>query len=422
MVNLQAQSMETTRLAVWPTVSALPKYLPELDGLRAVAVIVVLFFHLHVPGFQLGWAGVFLFFVLSGFLITGNLLDARHEPHFFRNFYIRRTLRIFPIYYLVFFAIIAYGLITDAKIGDAAWYGVYLQNMLLGHGSFSADFPRVFNHSWSLAVEEQFYLIWPLAVFYLSRRRLAVLSMGMIFFAIFFRFAASYGTGNASYVFMLLPCIMDSLAVGAMLAISLRWSGAQVTVLARGARWVTLFSGLCLAGLVGSWGYQKYAIPADYLLGSPINLFLHTFMAVFFGALIAWVVLDRQSLLSRMLRNGAMRHIGKISYGIYLYHFPVFYIVRHVFKTWGAPNGGRISWDTSRLGVETIACALAQLAITYLVALASWHVIEKRILALKEKLAPAARAADGSVEEIRPALSGFPSTPPIGAAGAVPAA
>jgi peptidoglycan/LPS O-acetylase OafA/YrhL len=111
------------------------QYIPELDGFRAVAVLAVILFHMKIPGFALGWLGVFLFFVISGFLITGILLDSKkNSSHYFRNFYIRRILRIFPLYYLSILATIAIGLYFKDKfeLQDTGYYLLYAQNYLLG--------------------------------------------------------------------------------------------------------------------------------------------------------------------------------------------------------------------------------------------------------------------------------------------------
>src|SRR5436309_3302352 len=110
----------------------LPKYIPELDGLRALAIIAVILFHLNIPGFGLGWAGVNLFFVISGFLITGILLDAKETPNYFRNFYVRRALRIFPIYYLSLLALAAAAPIFKWKLDDLPYFLLYVQNYILG--------------------------------------------------------------------------------------------------------------------------------------------------------------------------------------------------------------------------------------------------------------------------------------------------
>ena len=156
--------------------------MPAIDGLRAFAVLAVLLVHFPYPGHyalfrtlhltraaDAGWVGVDLFFVISGFLITGILLDSKGSPHYFRNFYIRRALRIWPLYYAVlFFVLVVYPFVhpTGSMVHQTAswfYYVFYIQNFVL-YGS------RLLGVTWSLAVEEQFYTTWPVVVSMLSRK------------------------------------------------------------------------------------------------------------------------------------------------------------------------------------------------------------------------------------------------------------
>ena len=189
---------------------SLPKHILALDGLRGMAILGVILFHAAVeyaPStlsgkalgavFNVGWGGVDLFFVLSGFLITGILLETRGTAGFFRNFYARRTLRIFPLYYGVLFVIFVVlphyrpfdtpGLQTIAR--NQGWFWTYLTNFgFIVHGSvFGNSDWLLLNHFWSLAVEEQFYLVWPLLVYLLSGRSLRVICVFLFVEALFLR-------------------------------------------------------------------------------------------------------------------------------------------------------------------------------------------------------------------------------------------
>src|SRR5262245_13745 len=170
---------------------------PALDGLRGLAILPVMLTHFVSDGdlspvskvdeivsatLTLGWVGVELFFVLSGFLITGILLDSRGAPHYFRNFYIRRTLRIFPLYYgflalwlgvLPLFYKWPNDVLKVVSIPvSPVWSWAYLTNIVQAlHDDWRAG-PPYTTHFWSLAIEEQFYLVWPTVVFLFSRRRL----------------------------------------------------------------------------------------------------------------------------------------------------------------------------------------------------------------------------------------------------------
>src|ERR1700741_834818 len=162
-----------------------PRYIPQFDGLRGLAILLVLIGH---SGFleampdagmlEYTRFGVDLFFVLSGFLITGILLDSKESPHYFRNFYPRRVLRIWPLYYLVLFlAFVVAPLFQPAMRPTAArdWsaFAFYVQNIVFAH---RVTYPFGLGATWSLAVEEQFYLTWPLLVFLLKKRTLAIVS------------------------------------------------------------------------------------------------------------------------------------------------------------------------------------------------------------------------------------------------------
>src|SRR5690606_28281082 len=240
-------------------------YLP-LDGVRGLAVLAVMLLHftLFVPmdgaerflngWLQTGWIGVDLFFVLSGFLITGILMDTRDDPHHFRNFYARRTLRIFPLYYaylvLLFLVLPALheGYAMEHATDDRRiWLWTYMGNFLMARGWEAM--PSHTTHLWSLAVEEQFYLVWPLLVFAVRRRWLMALC-GLTFLgAILTRaYLATQGAAAAAYV--LTPARMDTLAAGALVAVVLRQRGPDAV---RALILPMLASGLFLIGVGTAW-------------------------------------------------------------------------------------------------------------------------------------------------------------------------
>ncbi len=337
-----------------------------------MAILLVLLFHLQVHWFSLGWAGVTLFFVLSGFLITGILLDAKGSPGYLRNFYARRALRIFPIYYLALFGVVAVALVLEQKVGDLPYYLVYAQNYLLGITNFTPDFPVAFNHSWSLAVEEQFYLLWPLAVLWLNRRRLSIL------------IAVLFGLGLASRTFLLLvshnadlmdaalPSQLEPLAAGAGLAVLMRSGRGHAVVVRAGAVVAAVAAALLLIlvylnGLSAYWHPEVWATRAW-------NLPTITLLALLFAGLVAAAASGR-TVLSPLLRLPLLRHIGRVSYGLYMYHFPVFVAVDKFL--WHAFPG-----DPGLVGP---AHPLAKIAITYLAALASWKLVESPLLKLKDR-------------------------------------
>src|SRR5579884_1024639 len=216
---------------------SLDRRLPGLDALRGVAILVVMLHHsvqiVPLPRLQnvaaAGWLGVDLFFVLSGFLITGILLDARDDRRYFRNFYMRRVLRIFPLYY----GVLAANLLLVLTLPHLhrflhlhAWLWTYTTNIKIAIANeypFAIGRMRL-DHFWTLAVEEHFYLLWPLLVWALNRRALAVVCCLILVASPLLRWAIST-PGHMVAPYVLTPCRMDSLAAGALGAILARRVG-----------------------------------------------------------------------------------------------------------------------------------------------------------------------------------------------------
>lgn len=318
---------------------------------------MVMLFHMngpivHIPGpVTLAQTGVDLFFVLSGFLITGILLRAsQRDWHEVRVFYIRRSLRIFPLYYLTLL-IIWIGLMHDHVSWDV-W--VYLQNVTLTFGGWM----RGPMHFWSLAVEEQFYLVWPFLVLWLPRRSIGKVLAAMFAIAIVSRVVLlHYGYG----IFYLTPSRIDSLSAGAFLAVLL-YRG-QLERFRSLAQW--LFCGsilvLVVAQLLGTRHIAEY----------PIALTKYTVFAIFYASGIALLLLRQMPRLNHVLSLPAFRFIGRISYGLYVFHPFVFLWVEHHMLSYSMPLR-----------------VLASFAGTYAVALFSWNIMERHLIGLKDKLAP----------------------------------
>src|SRR5258708_3665905 len=221
-------------------------HMPVLDGVRGLAVLLVLVFHFVgntlptssveraiVGVTNYGSYGVELFFVLSGFLITGILYDAHNKPHYFRDFYMRRLLRIFPLYYgvlaLVFFIALLIPLLRgptlDYLVDRQAWAWLYAVNIYIGKaGDWSFSY---LDHFWSLAVEEHFYLFWPLVVFLLARRPRALIAvtLAISLCAMLARVTGSVIGLSWWTTYVLTPFRLDGLALGAFLAVTGRQPG-----------------------------------------------------------------------------------------------------------------------------------------------------------------------------------------------------
>ena len=357
------------------------KYFPAIDGLRACAVFGVILFHLHVWGMALGWAGVWLFYVISGFLITGILLDAKSRPHYFRNFYARRTLRIFPIYYALLFVVCAAAVCDGTTIKDFGYYVFYMQNQLLGSTQFKPAFPTAYNHTWTLAVEEQFYLLWPLVVRFVSVGLLAWLCVALILVAPLARACILLVTHNPSISLTPLICNVDALSIGGLLAIWIRGNRLGIAKAAGSLKIkhrleilsVTIL--IAILSIVLSYGYRAYWSSIDWMPSVNVNMVFTTLLSMWFASLVFYVAVW-ESWLRRILSSRLLVHPGRISYGIYLFHYPVLIYAESWLRT-----------INSHLGGSKIALVLVTLLASYLLALASWRFVETRFLRLKQQFA-----------------------------------
>jgi peptidoglycan/LPS O-acetylase OafA/YrhL len=319
----------------------------------------------------LGFRGVDLFFVLSGFLITGILCDTKARPSYFRNFYARRALRIFPLYYTVLlFTLVllpTVGLATSAPFADgrqyAPWLWLYGTNILIawkGEWCFGA-----FDHFWSLAIEEHFYLVWPLVVFLCSRVTAIKVCLGAILLSVAARAAWLVGGGNeiATETFTLFR--VDALALGGLLALVARGPSGLETF-----RPWALFC--CLA-------FVAMMLPPIHIQ-EKLPMLRDTMYALLFGsAIVVAVTVPADNWQSRLWNSPALRFFGKYSYGMY--------VVQNFLKATFAPD---VAIAALAAGVGSIfwgRCSylvLMSLA-TVLAAFVSWHVLEQHFLRIKSR-------------------------------------
>ncbi len=356
-----------------------------------MAILLVLWHHFFHPFFQnvqpdaflidlsrFGWSGVDLFFVLSGFLITGILQDTRGKPGYFTNFFARRILRIFPLYFAVLGVIyFVFPLLPDprfpAYVADSApdqvWFWTYLTNVKIAANT--EWYPHVLpNIYWSLAVEEHFYLLWPFVVFFLKPRVLMRVCILLLGACLLLRTVLTLNGADPLITFVLTPCRIDTLAVGSFLAVLARTEGG----LAAARPWaVRLFmlGGLALASIFVVEG--RIIAMSDL-----VRTVGFTLVALFYGsALVLVLTAGPATRLTHAFNNPGLRAFGKYSYALYLLHGPVGTFLVDVIQPERFPRIG----DSMILGM-TVYC-VAAMAVSLGAAWISWHLVERHFLALK---------------------------------------
>lgn len=349
------------------------KRIPQLDGLRGVAIAMVVAFHYGgyaITGVsallrplleptQMGWSGVDLFFVLSGFLIGGILLDARGSANYFGTFYRRRICRIFPFYFifLVFVALVhAHG---DRAVWSAPWWTcvVFCQNFWMathGLGKLGAV-----NITWSLAIEEQFYLLLPAVIYFVKPSRLPWVLGGGIVAAPLVRLVIYLTNPRLTgAMFALLPCRMDSLLLGVATAYFLRWPNAWDFVLSRRRQlWtaIEILTALCALLLFHDPSNMS---PLMMLIGFDC-------LAVLYSLVLIATLVDQA--FAKILRTKWLIGLGGIAYSVYLLHVLIF---------------GRVFAVTSHYPHVVITTEVVALAVTIAIAKLSWKYFEKPFILL----------------------------------------
>lgn len=370
------------------------KFVPEIDGLRCYGFLLVFVGHVLYTRFPVAWVGVDIFFVMSGFLITRILLHDKGRPGYFKNFYARRLVRVFPLYYLVLvlvFYVLPVVLPDDPGVRHAAWeqkyYFLYVQNLALN--MLRENHNVYLGHLWSLAIEEQYYLVWPLVVFLLGPRALAGTCAGILVFCPVLRYLL-YARGVHQHAWLLEGTFLqqglsqwevykntflrlDGVALGSLMAVVVHH------------RWLTMRAFRRVAGLL-----SLTVLPAAFVLiwrtgFFPLTLppgperwevvWIYPLVAFGFAGLIGVLLVVRHVAIRWLFANPLVTYVGKISYGLYVFHFPIHTIL---FLHLLPPQYDRVpDW------VRHNAYA-TYFVLTFAAAILSWHLFESPLLRLKK--------------------------------------
>jgi peptidoglycan/LPS O-acetylase OafA/YrhL len=375
------------------------KKIPELDGVRGAAILLVIILHfgrilptklnlfniLYLSFVEMGWIGVDLFFVLSGFLITRNLLNTKHSPHYFKSFYARRALRILPIYFLFVFAFFdcllpltrifhvpfAIGKISLYPGGwEQLWYWLHVSNW---QSAWGVNAYTPIGHLWSLAVEEQFYFVWPLVVLLCSENVLMGVCVSLIFISAGLRYLPVFQAIEAvhpEFIYRLTPFRVEPLIFGAILAIG----EAKRFVYSKAA--LQCGQLLFMIGCVGLGG-AVIASSSPLYNSRAMSSFGYSAVAALCSSIVLYGIQNSGTSLAgaRILRNPILTQCGKYSYAMYIFQTPINFMMPSwsIYKSIPYLNGFVASLISILLGIS----------LSYLAARCSWALIEQRFLKLK---------------------------------------
>lgn len=371
-----------------PAARHVQRHFPALDGLRGLAILLVIPHNAdaftHATGLlwpaallaHAGWIGVQLFFVLSGFLITSNLLDAQQATNYYQSFFARRTLRIFPLYYGTLFValiVVPQFVVQPPEVTSTyvhqVWLWTFLVNWVEPFGKAVYGFP----HFWSLAVEEQFYLAWPFLMRRRSARSVWKLCAILMAVALLTRCAMLFAGAKAEEIYMFTICRMDALAAGAAAAAVIRMP--QAAAMLRRYSDKFCIAGLAL-GVVGAAVTDTYAV---YGIGTFI--FGYTILSVCFGVLLLGAIAPASRFAApyqAVLNWAPLRSVGKYSYAMYVFHMLIIFIV-------GSALLPKLQqWTRYYPVIYALSIAL----LSYLAAFISYHCYEKHFLKLKDRFKP----------------------------------
>lgn len=327
-------------------------YYPTLDGLRGLAVLMILAYHL--TGLTGTWMSVDLFFVISGFLISSILIDNRDKPHYFRNFYIKRIFRIFPLYYASLFLLAIIFTLAGIPFWKTGWsYFFYIQNWV---AAFFQVWPEGWlaslRHFWTLSVEEQFYLFFPFVVYWVKPSHLTYVCVAGILASILCRFFFYYHHNQlGAYVFTLSRT--DSLLCGVWAALRVR---QHLTL-----RLTTILVSIVL--MIAVWSVSTdLRHPIFQTVGLTVN-------SIFFSVVLL-ASLSPKLVISRLLQNKVLIGAGKISYGLYVFHYPFLILFKNTIPA---------------SAYQKLWIVVLTLISTLLLAILSYNYFEKKMMEMRKK-------------------------------------
>jgi len=362
--------------------------IPELDGLRGLAISLVIVCHYvasaehgianfwlghFLRALSVGWSGVDLFFVLSGFLIGGILIDSRTSPRYFRTFYLRRVYRILPIYYswiFLYTIVVALGVYalrgelptSKRDLAVVPTYLMFLQNMIYSPSPFEW---RWFVVTWSLAVEEQFYIFAPPLIRFLSRKRLVFVLGTVICIAPVLRYLAFRYLPDLYYLPQYaMPCRADALAFGILAAVAWRWPVVRAYLENNRALLQRAVSYMLILLAILMWWLARPNGIVTYTVG-------YTALAFFYTSLMLLAISQREGVIAKVMRGKWLRYLGRISYCVYLIHLTVNEWAHRIL----------LSRSPSISDTRGISVTLLALLFTLFIASLSWRYFEKPLIA-----------------------------------------
>jgi len=367
---------------------AVPPRLPVLDGVRGIAILLVVTHNLNlltdpsglaarlvVAGLERGWLGVQLFFVLSGFLITGILIDSRDDPRPYSQFFTSRALRILPLYYGTL--LVVFGLLPLLHVGTAATpltigsLVLFVSNWVQPFQPGDSPLP----HFWSLAVEEQFYLLWPFAIARLSPKGIVRLCVAVALAALAARALLIGLAFPSAAVYQFSICRMDALACGGAAAALLRWPAARAWLLQRPLQVLLIGAAIVLAGAAACHGYTQYQLTTQ-TAG-------YTALSIGFAAIVlALACADMTPAPARWaapLRSAWLRRFGLYSYAMYVLHVPLHgHVGLPLLQSWGRAKPTELGAAAAYIAVGTL--------VSFAAGALSYHLFEVHFLRLKHRL------------------------------------